>query len=108
MKKLLMAALLVIAFPGQAAVMSAIGVINKMVAYDSFGQGDVVITFPTAVTNCENGVYISPASPGAGNMLNMALAAYMAQVNVSFQVEDTQPWPGGATNYCKARTVELQ
>ncbi|WHI52755.1 hypothetical protein P3339_08330 [Microbulbifer sp. MLAF003] len=63
-KKLLSTLLLTGALSVQAAVPSAVGKIQGISAYDSFGGGDVLIKFPTQVSNCLAGVYIPPKSGG--------------------------------------------
>ncbi|MFA0813623.1 hypothetical protein [Microbulbifer epialgicus] len=107
-RKLLAILLLTGALPTQAAIVSAVGKIQEIIAYDSFGGGDVLIKFPTQVSNCLAGVYIPPKSEGGEErILSIALSAYMAGKDVRFQIYETAVWPGAA-NYCKLKTIELK
>jgi hypothetical protein len=92
-----------------AAVMSDIGKIGEILAYDQFGEGDVRVNFATGKTECPNGVWISPSSPGFNNLVSFALAAQMGNRDVKFQLYETAIWSGSDTQkFCKAKTVQIQ
>lgn len=92
-----------------ATVGTNTGVIEKITAYDDFGgQGDVSIWFATGVTECPNGVYLSPAAPGFNSMMSFALSAYMAEKTVRFQVYNDRLWPGTNPPLCEVDAISLQ
>jgi hypothetical protein len=112
-KYIVAVSILFVAFPfgvaSAATVGTNTGVIEKITAYDDVGgQGDVAIWFTTGVTECPNGVYLSPSAPGFNSMTSFALSAYMAGKSVRFQVYNDRLWPGTNPPLCEVDAISLQ
>ena len=60
----------------------------------------------TGITECPGGVYIKNSSVSA-NAVSMALAAFMANTKVTFQVWNDDFWGGSGAQYCKVRAIKL-
>jgi len=71
-------------------------------------DGDTLIKMNTGLEACPQGVYIKNAEVAKG-VVSAALAAYMSNQKVVFQVWDDESkfWNGSVNNYCKVRAIVL-
>lgn len=87
--------------------------LDRMYAYDDYGSiegkdgADVAIWTDTGLSECPNGVWISPSAPGYKTMVSFVLSAYLAQKKVSFQVYSDKVWGGSRNALCKVDAVRF-
>lgn len=107
----LCAALLLLASvaAGAATVSTNIAPITRIYSYESFGGGDVAIYHDTGIVGCEHGAWLAPGTPGFKNMMAMAMASYLSNKPVRFQIYDTELWSGSSANkLCKAYSIRFE
>lgn len=109
MKTLVLIAGILAGFSGASLadiVKTAVGKIDSIAAYDDYDNGDVLIWANTTVKECPNGLYLNPEAPGFEIMVSFALAAYIAKLDVLFQVYNDRLLDGSKP-YCEADAIRL-
>ncbi|MCO7223007.1 hypothetical protein [Pleionea sp. CnH1-48] len=80
------------------------GKITKMYSYDDFGAvagkegSDVAVFFPTGLTECPQGVWLTPNAPGYKTLTSFLLTAFTTDLSVRFQVYTNRIWPDSSGN----------
>ena len=100
MKYLLMAATILLSSASVTAGITQVAKINEVWGYDDFGGGDVLVRLDTGVSECPNGLWLSPNQPGFQTVLSMVLLAYSSQKTVTFQVREQEIWSGSTEPHC--------
>lgn len=97
-----------------AVVNSSVGVIDSIYAYDDYGAqdrfegADVAVWFKTGLTECPNGVWLTPSAPGYQTLVSFLLTAYTTKQTVRFQVYNDRIWKGSKNKLCQIDAIRFE
>ncbi|MFU2509767.1 hypothetical protein [Pseudoalteromonas sp. ASV78] len=89
---------------------SDVGVINKLVTFANYGNGDVYVTLPTNGVTCKYGYFVNKNSNGYESTLSSLLAAYQAQTPIIIHglTANDKRWSGSNNPVCEIYSVEYR
>ncbi|CDU08701.1 conserved exported hypothetical protein [Vibrio coralliirubri] len=91
------------------------GTITKLFAYDDYGAvagrdgADITVWMETGISNCSDGVWVSPVASGYKMIGSFLLTAYTTKQQVSFQVYTDKVWKGSSkSKLCQVDAIRFE